>query len=115
MLRPIDDFYIQQPEPNKSCFQYLRQHKLGYNENVTEKLSYGMPFFYYKGKRFAYLWVHKKNNQPYIGIVNGNLVSIPGLHAEKRTRMKILFIDPLNDIPIMKINQLLKEVFKLYS
>lgn len=74
-----------------------------------------MPFFFYKGKRFCYLWVHKKYKQPYLEIVDGKLVNHPELIAEKRSRMKILLIDPAKDIPVKKIKAILNQSMELYK
>jgi Domain of unknown function (DU1801) len=115
MLRPIDNYFLQNQEPFKSCLQFLRQYILKMDVNITEKWLYGMPFFYYKGKRFCYLWIHKKYRKPYIGIVDGNKISHPDLLLEKRTRMKILLIDPDKDMPVKKINAVLKKVLALYK
>ena len=72
-----------------------------------------MPFYFYKGKRFCYLGVHKKYQQPYLGIVDGNKIDHPDLIIEKRARMKILLIDPNKNIPVKKINLILREVLGL--
>jgi hypothetical protein len=74
-----------------------------------------MPFFYYKGKRFCYLWIHKKYRKPYIGIVDGNKVNHPDLLMEKRARMKILLLDPDKNLPLKKINSILRKVVILYN
>jgi Domain of unknown function (DU1801) len=108
MLRPIDNYFLQNEEPFKSSLQFLRQHILKLDIDITERWLYGMPFFYYKGKRFCYLWIHKKYRKPYIGIVDGNRIDHPELLLEKRARMKILLLDPDKDIPVKKINALLK-------
>jgi hypothetical protein len=115
MLRPIDTWYIQKEEPDKSCLQFLRDHILNLNDHISEKWQYGMPFYYYKNHRFCYLWVHKKLMKPYIGIVDGKLINHPDLLQEKRARMKIFLIDPAKNIPVKKINSILKEVLKLYK
>lgn len=115
MLRPIDNYFLQNEEPFKSCLQFLRQHILKADAAITEKWLYGMPFFYYKGKRFCYLWIHKKYCKPYIGIVDGKFIDHPGLISEERTRMKILLLDPYKNIPVRKINVLLKKVLALYK
>ncbi|MEI9810176.1 MAG: DUF1801 domain-containing protein [Bacteroidota bacterium] len=115
MLRPIDNWFLQNEEPSKSCLQFLRGHILALDKDITEKWQYGMPFFYYKGKRFCYLWIHKKYLQPYIGIVDGNRIAHPDLLTEKRARMKILLLDPHKNMPVKKINKLLKEVIALYK
>jgi hypothetical protein len=74
---------LQNEEPIKSCLQFLRDYILKFDEDITEQWLYGMPFFYYKGKRFCYLWIHKKYHKPYIGIVDGHKIDHPELLAEK--------------------------------
>lgn len=115
MLRPIDNYFLQKEEPIKSCLQFLREYILKQDKNITETWKYGMPFYCYNNKMFCYLWVHKKFNQPYIGIVEGKKINHPELIIEKRARMKILLIDAGKDIPVKKINAILKEVLKLYK
>ena len=108
MLRPIDNYYLQKEEPVRSCLQALREHILKSDPHITEAWRYGMPFYFYKGKRICYLWIHKKYRQPYLGIVDGNKIEHPDLIIEKRKRMKILLIDPNKNIPVRKINSILK-------
>jgi len=114
MLRPIDNWFLQKDEPVKSCLQFLREYILKQDPGITEAWQYGMPFYCYKGKRFCYLWMHKRYGQPYIGIVDGNKVDHPDLLVEKRARMKIFLVDAGKNIPLKKINGLLKEVLALY-
>jgi hypothetical protein len=114
-LRPIDNWFLQKEEPVKSCLQFLRNHILQQNTGITEAWKYGMPVFCYKGRMFCYLWVHKKYHQPYIGIVEGKKINHPDLITEKRARMKILLLDPAKDIPIRKINAIMKETLALYK
>jgi Domain of unknown function (DU1801) len=115
MLRPIDNYFLQQDEPIKSCLLFLRQHIIKQDDNISEAWKYGMPFYRYNGKMFCYLWVHKKHRQPYIGIVEGKRINLPGLIAEKRARMKILLIDPSLDLPLFQIDSLLKMMIQLYK
>ena len=79
VLRPIDNYFLQQEEPTKSCLLFLRQTILKKDGNITEAWKYGMPFYCYHGKMFCYLWVHKKYQQPYIGIVEGKRIDHPDL------------------------------------
>lgn len=115
MLKPADDWFLKQEEPGRACLQFLRSHILELDENISEAWKYGMPFFCYKGKMCCYLWVHKKYKQPYLGIVEGKQVSHPDLIIEKRARMKILLLDPAKDLPVKKINSILKQVLKMYK
>jgi hypothetical protein len=115
LLNPLDTYYLKQEEPVKSCLQFLRAHILKSDPGMTEALKYGMPFFCYNGKMICYLWVHKKLLLPYIGVVDGKLIEHPDLMIEKRARMKILLIDPLKNIPVKKIDGILKEILKLHN
>jgi hypothetical protein len=115
MLRPIDQYFLQKEEPVKSCLQFLREHILKQDNNITESWKYGMPFYCFKGKMFCYLWVHKKYHQPYIGIVEGKAIRHPDLLIEKRARMKILLVDANKNIPVKKINDILREVLAIYK
>ena len=114
-LRPIDNYFLQQEEPAKSTLEFLRQHILRFAPDITEKWQYGMPFFLYRDKRFCYLWTHKILNQPYLGVVDGKLLKHPDLLQEKRSRMKIFLVDPANDIPLKKVNAILREALNLYK
>ena len=115
MLSPIDQYFLQKEEPVKSCLQFLREHILKQDPAITEAWKYGMPFYCYKGKMLAYLWVHRKYHQPYLGIVEGQKINHPDLLQEKRARMKIFLVDAGKDIPVRKINSILKEVLALYK
>lgn len=115
MLNALDNYFLEKGEPVKSCLLFLRQHILKQDKNITEAWKYGMPFYCYKGKMFCYLWVHKKYLQPYIGIVEGAKIQHPDLIQEKRARMKIVLVDANKDIPIKKINAILKGVLELYK
>ena len=115
MENALDNFYLRQDEPIKSCLLALREIILSRGDEVTNVLKYGMPFFCYKGKMFCYLWVHKKHQQPYLGIVEGKRIHHPQLMIEKRSRMKIILFDPQKDLPIRTINMILKQTLDLYT
>lgn len=110
MLSELDQFYLKQAEPYKSCLLGLRDIILSVDRNITPEWKYKLPFFYYKGKMLCYLWIHKKYKQPYIGFVDGNLLDDESLLKEERAKMKILLVNPDEDLPIEKINTLLMKV-----
>lgn len=114
-MKEIDLYFLHHPEPVKSYLQALREFILKYNSNISEGWQYRMPFYFYNGKRFCYLWVHKKYNQPYLGIVDGKKIDHPNLLVEKRARMKIMLFNAEQDIPVKTIRQLLKQVLSLYE
>lgn len=110
----LESFYLNKSEPNKGCFLALRSLILQKDESVTETLKYGMPCFCYRKKMFCYLWMVQKTNLPYILFVEGKHLDHPDLHAGKRTRMKTLYIDSSQDLPIDTIQFLLDKALDLY-
>lgn len=115
MLNAIDNFYVEKEEPVKSCLLALRNIILMQDKHITAVWKYGMPFFCYKEKMFCYLWVHKKLQQPYIGIVEGKRIIHPDLVMEKRSRMKIMLFDLNKDLPIKTISFILQQAINFYK
>lgn len=110
-----DHFYLQQEEPTKSCLLALRAIILQQDKQITSAWKYGMPFFCYQGKMFCYLWFHKKYQQPYIGMVEGKRFTEPFLIQEGRSRMKIMLIDPNQDLPLKTIETILQKAIGFYK
>src|SRR5688572_22213846 len=108
MVREIDKFYMALEEPNRSCLLALRTIILKQDENITETMKWGMPCFCYGKRMFCYLWTNKKTNEPYILIVEGKYLEHPELEIGKRSRMKILRINPGKDLPVRTIKTILK-------
>jgi hypothetical protein len=115
VLNSLDEYFLKKEEPVKGCLLFLREKILKQDKDLVESLKYGMPFYSYKGKMFCYLWIHKKYKQPYIGIVEGGQINHPDLIQEKRARMKILLVDANKDIPVKKINAILKMAKAFYK
>lgn len=113
MLTPLDNFYFNKEEPIRGCLLSLRELILKQDSGITAEWKYGLPFFYFKGKMYCYLWIHKKYGQPYIGMANGNQLDHPQLLTEKRARMKILLIDPNEDLDVAMIESILQQALKL--
>lgn len=111
----MDEYFLQQEEPVKSTLLALAGLILQQNRDITAMLSYGMPTYYYKGKRFCYLWVHKKLHQPYIGFIDGNKIDHSALLQEKRSRMKILLIDAEKDLPVKTIQTILQQAISIVT
>ena len=114
-MTEIESYYSNQQEPIKGTLLALKNIVLSQDKNISHEWKYGMPFFCYKGKMFCYLWVHKKYKQPYLGIVEGIHIDEPYLLQEKRSRMKIMLLDANEDLPLYKIETLLKKLLKFYQ
>ena len=113
MVSELDNFYLSQPEPLKSCLLALRAIILDQDKNITAEWKYRMPMFCYKGKMLCYLWVHKTLHKPYLGIVDGKLIDHPALILEKRARMKIMLFDADGDLPVGDIEDVLAQAIRL--
>lgn len=114
MSTNLDSFYLKQPEPNQSCLLALRDMILTMDDQVTATTKYGMPCFCYRDKMFCYLWTDKKTHEPYILLVEGNKLNHPLLETGSRARMKILRINPNDDLPVNTIQTILNEALDLY-
>ena len=114
-MSPLEIFYEKPEEPSKSCLAALRRMILKSDPQITEAWKYRMPFFCYRDRMCCYLWIKKKSNKPYLGIVEGNSMKHPDLIAEKRSRIKIFVIDPGKNLPVAKIKSILKEMLTLYK
>lgn len=114
-MKPQDNFYLQFEEPLRGCLLALKEIILSQDQSITPEWKYGMPMFYYKGKMFCYIWVHKKLHQPYIGLVEGKRLEHPDLVQEKRARMKIMLFDADKDLPINTIKSILQSAIYLYT
>lgn len=77
-------------------------------KHITETVKYGMPCFCYHGKMMYYLWTDKKTGQPYVLFVEGDQIDHPSLVQGKRSRMKVLNIDPNQDLPLTTLKELME-------
>ena len=114
MQEQLDNFYLNQAEPNRSCFLALRDLILTYHQNITPDFKYGLPFFMFKGKMFCYLWQDKKTKQPYISIAAGSKIEHPALFLGDRKRFKLLYIKPEDDIPVETIYEVFDLAIQTY-
>ncbi len=114
-LKDLDNFYLTQPEPNRSCFLALRDIIRTIHPGISEEWKYKLPFFYLHNRMFCYLWQDKKTSNPYIGFTDGHLMDHPALKQGDRKRMKVLSINPLQDIPLEELNEVLYQALNLRS
>ena len=114
MLSELDNFYLKQEEPNKSCFMALRDIILASDARIDAVWKYGGPFFYFKGKMFCYLWKDKKTSHPYIGIAKGEFLDHPLLVKGSRKKIKVFPVDPNADIDVKSLYEVLDAAKDLY-
>lgn len=63
---------------------------------------------------FCYLWTDKKTEEPYLLMVEGKYLDHPKLEQGVRSRMKILRVNPIEDLPIETIKSILQKALDLY-
>ena len=114
-INQLDNFYLQKDEPIRGCLLALRDIVLKQDAAITQEWKYSMPFFCYKGKMFCYFWISKTTLEPYMGFVEGKHLNHPELVAGDRTRIKILPIDPDEDLPVELIEDIIQHAIALYK
>ncbi len=81
---------------------------------MTEEWKYSLPFFYYNKKPFCYLYRDKKTGSPYIGFNRANQIEHPMLDQGDRKKMKVLHINPHEDLPVDSLADIFEALIKLY-
>lgn len=113
MLRDIDNYFLAKNEPVQSCLLFLRSFIRDFDKDITEEWKYRMPFYYCKGKMLCYLWADRKTGMPYVGIADGYKISHPLLETGDRARMKILRVNPHEDVPTDVLESILEQAIAL--
>jgi hypothetical protein len=52
-MNPIQEYFYRIDEPARSALLFIREKILNSDEQITETLSFGLPFLKYKKKCFA--------------------------------------------------------------
>ena len=110
-MNPIQEYFFKIEEPHQTLLLFLRDKILESDvENITETLSFGVPFFKYKKKMLCYFYYSKKYKKHYISFYHGDRLDYPELISEGRKKFKILLIDENEDLPVDFILKLLTEI-----
>jgi hypothetical protein len=110
MMNELNQFYLTQREPFKSCLLGLRDIILAVDKDITPKWEFNLPFFYYKEKMLCYIWIHKHYKCPYIAFANGDMLDDKELLEKKRINMKLLLVNEYSNLPEKKIKKLLRKL-----
>jgi hypothetical protein len=113
-MKPVDHFYLNLLEPDRSFWVSTRDFILSYHPDFTLEWKYKLPFFYFKGKPFCYMWRDAKSMQPYVGFARSNRVEHPLLIQGNRKKMKVLYLDINKDLPIVTLKEIMDKLLKLY-
>ena len=113
-INVIDQYFLTQPIANQEVLLTLRDFILKQDSQFSEHWKYKLPFYYFKGKPFCYFHYNKRNGNPYIGLVRALNVQHPLLEQGNRKKMKVLEIDPTQDIPLDSILEIFEDLKLLY-
>lgn len=113
MNRELENYYLKHSEPIQGCLLALKSIILSVNKDVSHRRAYQIPFFYYKEKKLAFLWVNRK--QLLFGIVTDSSMFEPREGARRRNQYETIPIDLNEDIPVKEITELLLRQIKLYD
>ncbi|MEE6125837.1 DUF1801 domain-containing protein [Chryseobacterium arthrosphaerae] len=112
-MNPIQEYFYRIEEPERSTLLFLREKILASDtENITETLSFGLPFIKYRKKMLCYFYYSKKYQKHYLSFYHGDRLDYPELIQDGRKKFKILLIDAESDLPLEFILNLLEEVKK---
>ena len=115
-MNPLEEYFFRIPEPEQSTLLFLRKKILESDpENITQILSFGLPFFKFKKKMLCYFYFSKKHQQYYVSFYHGDRLNHPLLLSEGRKKFKILLIDMEEDLPVELILELIDEVKKFVN
>ncbi|WP_419869118.1 DUF1801 domain-containing protein [Chryseobacterium sp. CT-SW4] len=112
-MNPIQEYFYRIEEPERSSLLFIREKILESDRvNITETLSFGMPFFKYKKKMLCYFYYSKKYGKYYVSFYHGDRLDYPELIQDGRKKFKILLLDMEKDLPITLILDIIENVKK---
>jgi hypothetical protein len=112
-MNASDEFYFKYKEPYQGCLLALRYIVMKLDGNIHQEIRYQIPYFTYKGKKLAILWVSGK--KLLFGFVTDKSI-LPMVNGKKpRNRYEMIEIDPNGDLPKEMITKRLQQKIKLYE
>ena len=105
MPETVDQYIIEAPEDVREKLRLLRQTILDAVPQATERISYGMPYFEYRG-RLAYFSVAKRHISLFIPtpVIDEHREDLAGFHAVQAT----IHLPRDQDLPIALIQKLVR-------
>jgi hypothetical protein len=113
MNKELENYYLKQPEPIQGCLLALKSIILAVSKDISQRRAYQIPFFYYKDKRIAFLWVHRK--RLLLGIVTDKSMLVFPEGVRRKDDYQTMIIDPNEDIPMEEIVGIIQRQIELYE
>ncbi|TSJ42723.1 DUF1801 domain-containing protein [Mucilaginibacter corticis] len=113
MIKTLESYYLSKPEPYQSCLLALRDIILSVNPLIVYERKFQIPFFTYKDKKLAYLWLDKKKLKLGFCLDKSLQEVTPGI--KPKDQYESMLIDPNEDIPIEIVLNKLNTYIKLIN
>lgn len=113
MNTQLNDYYLKFPEPHQGCLLALKHIILRVDEQITHERKFQLPFFSYKGKKLAFLWMNRK--KLILGFITdkGVLPKTDGMKV--KDQLEMIVIDPNADLPKALIEAKIRKLIDLYK
>ncbi|MDB5158897.1 MAG: hypothetical protein JWR50_3604 [Mucilaginibacter sp.] len=111
MIKTLESYYLSKPEPYQSCLLALRDIILSANLLICHERKFQIPFFTYKDKKLAYLWLDRKKLKLGFCLDKSLLEVTPGV--KPKDQYESMVIDPNEDILIEIILEKLNAYLQL--
>ena len=113
MNQELENYYLKQPEPIQGCLLALRSIILSIDKEVSHRRLYQIPFFYYKEKKLAFLWVNRK--KLLFGIITDKSILTFPEGVKPKDQYETLEIKPSEDIPIEEVVGRIQKQINVYQ
>lgn len=110
-MNPVDEYFVNQPQPFQSIMLYVRSVILKTLPNVIERFSYSIPFYNIGKKSMLYLNVLKGKDYVDVAFVHGVLFEkeFPFLRDDNnRKQVRSIQLKTLEDLDELQFVELLK-------
>jgi len=98
MTTTLESYYLSKPEPYQSCLLALRDFILRVDSQICHERKFQIPFFTYKGKKIAYLWLDHKKLKLGFCLDKSLQEIIPDI--KPKDKYESIQIDPSADLPV---------------
>jgi len=110
-MKPVDNYFFNQPEPFQSIMLYVRSVILKTLPDVIERYSYNIPFYNIGKKPMLYLNVLKGKDYVDVAFVHGVVYEkeFPFLRDDnKRKQVRSIQLKTIEDLDELQFVELLK-------
>ena len=114
-MRPVDEYFFNQPEPYQSIMLYVRSVILKTLPDIIERYSYGVPFYNIGKKPMLYLNILKGKDYVDVAFVHGVVFEsdFPILKDEnKRKQVRSIQLRSIEELDELQFVELLKVAAK---